>query len=60
MYNNLCSSSGGKEESCEFPVAAEWKQNRCQLVQASCATEGPLRYTLDVQRDAPQLFCDIG
>lgn len=40
--------------------APEWKQNRCQLVQAMCVTEGPWRDTLDVRHDAPLLFSDIG
>lgn len=41
-------------------VAPKWKQNRCQLVQAVCVTEGPRRVTLDVRHDAPLLFSNIG
>lgn len=41
-------------------VAPEWKQNRCQLVQSVCVTEGPRRDTLDVRHDAPLLFGNIG
>lgn len=41
-------------------LAPKWKQNRCQLEQAVCVTEGPRRYTLDVRHDALLLFSNIG